>query len=252
MARTVLIEPVGLASADRIAAVLLEEEYRLTGLPAVLVHLDLTRRGLAPSDTLFIPAGAVELWGSFADALTNIARGESPALQAAPLQGRNGRIVYPGVDLEGAWQQVEAAALASGLSLPVAARLSSTLDAVAESANLLLLTTPGLSPLTMAAIAQANLVVLCYKGEAARDNVAGPLKRIYNTLKLLGDRCPEQLLALRTGGPQTGDNRRHGVDLLRYIGWPGEATFAVAASDDEDALRQAIRRPWLHLRGVTD
>lgn len=252
MTRTVLIEPVGLASADRVAAVLLEEEYRLTGLPAVLVHLDLNRRGLPPVDNLFMQLGKAEKGGSFAEALSTIARGDIPELSAMALAGHNGRIVSPGLDLEGAWQQAEAAVLASGLSLPVAARLSSALDAVAGPANLVLLTSPGLTPLTVAAIAQADLVVLCYWGGAIREHIAESLKRLNRTLRLFGERGPVQILGVRTGGPQTREGLRRWEELLQQIGWEGQSAFAEAASDNGDALRLAIRRPWLSLRGVTD
>jgi len=109
MSHIAVFEPVGLAHADRIALALMRLERSISGTPATLIHLDPNLRGLTSSSSGPAWTGLSGSTANLSAALSTLARGKRPMLQATPLPQGEGQMIWPGALLEEAWQEASLA-----------------------------------------------------------------------------------------------------------------------------------------------
>lgn len=152
-----VVEPLGPADGPKIALALARTRRAATRRRMVVVDCDTTRRLQA---LLWEEVDPPRPTMTVASALESLARFTSDPGVPATLRVGDLEIAMGGAALEGAWQAVTAAAIATGFALPVVERLGAALDSIGGSRELMIVAPPGMSGLGAGVLAACDAVVV--------------------------------------------------------------------------------------------
>lgn len=251
MSHIAVVEPVGLAHAERVALALMRLERSISGTPATLIHLDPNLRGLTSSPSGPAWTGLSATTATLSAALTTIARGKRPTLQSTPLPQGEGQIIWPGALLEEAWQEATLAVVQSAHTLALRDPLLAAIRAAQPSSSWVSLLGPARSGPAALMLAEMDTLVLPWTGGTGAVLLkAHPIEVLKHIMSLRREK-PVRLLGIRIGGAPN-----QGADfwalLATAAGHPNPPPLCTVPDPDPtiDAIVAALRPTWLRIHGL--
>jgi hypothetical protein len=251
MSHIAVFEPDGLAHADRFALALMRLERRISGTPVTLLHLDPNLRGLTSSSSSPAWTGLSGSTANLSAALSTLARGKRPMLQATPLPQGEGQMIWPGALLEEAWQEASLAVARSAHTIALREPLLTAIRAVQPGPSWVSLLGPARSGPAALMLAEMDTLVLPWTGGTSAALLKAERIEVVKQILSLRREKPVRLLGVRIGGPPGAGADYWGL-LAAAAGHPNPPPLCNLLDPDPtiEAIVAALRPTWLRIHGL--
>ena len=251
MSHIAVLELAGLAHADRFALALMRLERSISGTPVTLLHLDPNLRGLTPTSSSPAWTGLSDTTATLSAALSTLARGKRPTLQATPLPQGEGQMIWPGALLEEAWQEASLAVARSAHTIALREPLLTAIRAVQPSSSWVSLLGPARSGPAVLMLAEMDTLVLPWTGGTSAALLKAERIEVVKQILSLRREKPVRLLGVRIGGPPGWGADFWGL-LSAAAGHPTPPPLCNLPDPDPtiEAIVAALRPTWLRIHGL--